>query len=115
MKKQVVSWKPIRSRNRLGEVFISDSFPQLIDCAYRGELLFEIVSMIPKTPISFEHAVNIIEKEYFRASSGGQWGPNPGQANWYYRNFVQWISDQGYCIELTGDEFETASICGALA
>lgn len=111
MKRQVVIWKPIRSRNRQGEVFISNSFPQLIDCAYRGELVFAMLSMPPKTPISFEAAVNLVEEKYYRASDVGHRGSEPGQNNWYYENFVKWISDQGFSIDLTGDEFETATMC----
>jgi hypothetical protein len=93
---------------------LSHHFAQLIDCAYSGELLFEIVSMQPKAPISFGHAVNLIETEFDRAAESGRMGSNPGQSHWYYRNFVNWISDQGYSIELTGDEFETASVCSVV-
>jgi hypothetical protein len=115
MKKQMVYWKPIRSQNRLGEIFLNQQFPQLIDRAYSGRLLFEIVSMEPKSPISFEKAVNLIEVEFRRAVNSGQIGPEPGQCHWYYHNFVKYVSDQGYSVELTGDEFETASICSVVA
>lgn len=33
-------------------------------------------------------------------------GYEPGECNWYFKNFVEWISSLGYHIELTGDEFE---------
>jgi hypothetical protein len=96
-------------------MYLNQYFPQLIDSAYRGELLFEIVSMNPKISISFENAVNLVEKEYRRAADAGQTGPNPGHSRWYYENFIKWISDQGYSIELNGDEFETALICRIVA
>jgi hypothetical protein len=115
MRKQIVKWKPVRSLDRFGDIYLNQHFPQLIDCAYRGELLFEIVSMVPKIVISFENAVNLIEKEYRRAADAGHAGPEPGQSHWYYRNFIKWISDQGYSIELNGDEFETALICRVVA
>jgi hypothetical protein len=111
MKKQVVYWKPIQSRRESGEFYLNHYFSQLIDNAYSGELLFAIVSMVPKIPIAFEDAVNLVENEFQRAANSGQRGSKPGQSHWYYRNFVKWISDQGYSIELTGDEFETASMC----
>jgi hypothetical protein len=115
MEKQMVYWKPVRSRNRFGETFLNPYFPQLINRAYGGKLLFEIVSMDCKIPISFENAINLVEIEFCRAADSGQIGSEPVQCHWYYRNFVQWLSDQGYSIELTGDEFETALICSLVA
>lgn len=111
MKKQVVIWKPIRSRNRQGKMYINRYFPQLIDSAYRAELLFEIISMEPKIPISFEDAANLAKHETNRAMDAGQNGHELGQSHFYYSNFVKWISELGYSIDLTGDEFETASMC----
>jgi hypothetical protein len=115
MRKQVVNWKPIQSLNRRGEIYTDQVFPQLIDCAYRAELLFEIASMEPKIPISFEDAANFANKELNRAMDAGQFGRNHGQCHYYYENFVMWISGLGYSIELTGDEFETASICSLVS
>ena len=71
--------------------------------------------MKTKTPISFEDAVNLAHDEFFRASDAGRFGRDPGQCDWYYENFIDWISDQGYHIELTGDEFETALMCSRVA
>jgi hypothetical protein len=115
MRKQIVFWKPIQSRNRAGEVYINHYFPQLIDSAYRSELLAAILSMEPGTPISFENAVNLAKDAFYRASDAGQIGRKPGQSHWYYINFLKFISDQGFSIELSGDEFETASICSVVA
>jgi hypothetical protein len=115
MKKQMVYWKPIRSISKLGKPFLNHYYPILIDGSYKGRLLFEILSMDFKTPISFEDAANLALKERIRASDAGQIGYEPGQCFWYHRNFVNWISDQGYSIELTGDEFETSLMCGVVA
>jgi hypothetical protein len=112
---QVVFWKPIRSRSVSGKIFKSEHLPKLIDSAYRSQLLYEIISMEPKKPISFEDAANLMWAEFTRASDAGQIGTDPGQSHWYYRNFVKWIADQGYSIELTGEEFETASIASQVA
>lgn len=111
----MVYWKPVRCLNREGKAYISDSFPKVIDCAYNGELLAEMVAMRPQSPISFEAALNLVKKEFYRVADTGRLGPKPGHSHWYYYNFVQWISDQGYHIELSGDEFETALMCGVVA
>lgn len=74
-----------------------------------------MLSMEPKTPISFEDAANLAAQELHRASDAGQIGRKPGQSHWYCENFVKFISDQGYSIELTGDEFETALMCSVVA
>jgi hypothetical protein len=77
--------------------------------------VFEIVSRPPKKiPIVFEDAVNLVQREFYRASGSGQIGSEIVQSHWYYRNFVKWISEQGYSLELTGDEFETALMCNLL-
>jgi hypothetical protein len=115
MKKQLVNWMPIRSLSKSGEVYLDPYFPQLIDSARNGELLFEIIAMEAKAPISLEDALNLVKIEFRRAADSGQRGSNPGQSHWYYENFVHWIATQGYCIDLTGDEFETASICRRVA
>ena len=95
MRRQVVYWKPIRSRNIYGEIYLNRYFPQVIDGSYKGELLFEILSMTPKNPISFEDAVNQVEAEFRKSSDAGHRGTQPGQSHWFYENFVKWISDQG--------------------
>jgi hypothetical protein len=115
VKKQVVIWKPVRCVRRNGENYLSDAFPQLLESAYNGELIFKIASMPLKTAITFETAVNLTRREFNRALDAGHYGQNPGQAHWYYKNFVQWISDLGYSIYLTGDEFETALVTSVLA
>ena len=115
MRRQLIYWKPVRSQNIYGETYLNRYFPQLINQASNGALVFEILSMKVKTPISFEYAVNLADEESFRASNSGRSGYEPGQSHWYYRNFVKWISEQGYHIELTGDEFETAAMCSYVA
>src|SRR5262245_15344298 len=105
MRKQFLHWKPIRSVNRFGIEYRNPYFPNLISKAYRGLLLEKIISMEQKKPISYEIAVNLAQDEFVRAGQSGQIGQSPGQSRWYYINFVEFISNQGFHIELTGDEF----------
>ena len=37
------------------------------------------------------------------------------EGDWFYENFIEWISSQGYHIELTGDEFEAAVMSDKLS
>lgn len=58
--------------------------------------------MEKKTPISFERAVQSIHEKWMEAFKAR----DIPKINWYYDNFLAWVSDQGYHIELVGDEFE---------
>lgn len=62
--------------------------------------------MAKKTPISFEAAINFVSDKQRDAFAAGQIGRNPGQYLWYQHNFIEFISDLGYHIEITGDEFD---------
>lgn len=55
-----------------------------------------------KNPISFDFAISLINDKCVLAVQAR----NASQYLWYYDNFVSHISDLGYHIELTGDEFE---------
>jgi hypothetical protein len=44
--------------------------------------------------------------KHFEAFDAHRMGYQPGECNWYFKNFVEWVSSLGYHIELTGDEFE---------
>ncbi len=59
-----------------------------------------------KDSISFEDAFHMLQKKRFELFNAGRFGDMPGQYGWYHLNFVDWISSQGFHIELTGDEFE---------
>jgi hypothetical protein len=45
-------------------------------------------------------------KMFSKAVHSCRIGNKPEECHWYYQHFVEWISAQGYHIELTGDEFE---------
>lgn len=105
MAKHCVHWKPIKEKTIRGSDFDSP-LPTALDHCCRGQLLSDILAMEKKQPISFEKAALMVGKEFDNAVKAGRFGRKPGQCHWYTRNFVKWISDQGYHIELTGDEFE---------
>ena len=89
--------------------------PYLISISYSGTLLNEILSMPSGKPISFEQAVNLTCDKFYEPFGARRIGKEPGECNWYYKNFVAWISSLGYQIEITGDEFESAAMTDRLA
>jgi hypothetical protein len=101
MPKHIINWKPIRSKNVRGSDY-DCRIPETLDLIYRGTLLSEIVAMEQKKPMAFANAVNRAKKQWWEKFGSGC----GDDADWIYDNFVEWISDQGYHIELTGDEFE---------
>ena len=115
MRKQLVNWKPIVSKNIYGEDYLNNAFPSLIARAYRGTLIDTILSMPSKKSISFEAAVNLACDQFHKAADLRKFGYEPGQCFWYHENFVQWISEQGFHIELTGDEFEALALASKVA
>jgi hypothetical protein len=105
MTKQFLYWKPIWEKNVRGEGFLSN-VPDIIANDYRGELLANILAMPAKEPISFESAALMASNKSSEAFDAHRMGHEPGECNWYFDHFVEWISSLGYHIELTGDEFE---------
>jgi hypothetical protein len=105
MDRQIFYWKPICDKNVLGEDFASQ-VPDLIARYYRGGLLERILEMPQKEPIPFESAVRLASGKHFEAFEANRMGYKPGECNWFFKYFVEWISSLGYHIELTGDEFE---------
>jgi len=101
MEKHWIKWKTFRSKNIYGEP-IDTEFPYLIDLNYKGALISQITKMKKKWPITFELAVRLASEKYNKS----EFGSKPGQKFWYSDNFVEFISELGYHIELTGDEFE---------
>ena len=77
-----------------------------IDQSYKGNLLSKILEMPEKKPISYEEAVRIFSIRTREAFEARDLGSKPGQYQWYFKNFVRYITDLGYHIELTGDELE---------
>lgn len=63
--------------------------------------------MPKKNPISYEQAINLIADKKNEAFIHKDYGTKPGQYFWYSENFVAYISDLGFHIELSGDEIET--------
>lgn len=116
MAKRIVCWKPVRNRNIYGREYFDPYGPRLVAKCYRGELVDEILSMPEKKSISFAEAMQLVadysnqefDKRVKELESGKTTEETP-KALWFYENFVQFISEQGYHIELTGDEFESLS------
>lgn len=106
MTKRPVHWKPVKTKDISGREFRNPYFMPLLSGYYRGTLLSEILSMPIQKPISFEEAAGLTHAAFLKAFTSRRIGHASGQTHWYFKNFVQWISDQGYHIELTGDEFE---------
>src|SRR5690349_10073878 len=105
MQKQCVRWKHYKAKNVRGSDFLS-SFPDILEKTHRGYLVHRILGMERKTPISFERASRMTEEKYLEAIDNWRFGRRPGECRWYLDNFIEWIADQGFHIELTGDEFE---------
>lgn len=72
--------------------------------AYRGSLIDQILKMPTQEPISFEQAVVMASSEADRSANNYKFGNDRGHSRWFYANFVTFISEQGFHIELTGDE-----------
>ena len=101
MTKQCVNWKMVVCKNVDGNDYQAE-FPFYIDRKYRGTLLSNIFAMPMKTPLQFDDAVRMAAEKF----CGSEIGHNRGENLWYIENFVQWISELGFHIELTGNEFE---------
>lgn len=58
--------------------------------------------MEPKKPITFAEAINLVGEKWLEEF----WITRTKNEEWYFKNFVNWISSLGFHIEITGDEFE---------
>src|SRR5688572_15721070 len=102
MPKHSLNWKPVKAKSLRGtDIYVS--VPDVLDLIYRGTLLSSILAMEKKTPILFGDAVRMAIKKKCEV-----WYDENADSDYYYDNFIEWISSQGYHIELTGDEFEPA-------
>ncbi|MGE4132240.1 MAG: hypothetical protein AB7F86_11420 [Bdellovibrionales bacterium] len=99
-------WRPVTCKSRKGNL-VEINWARNIDCHYQGLLLKAILKMPQKCPISLEKALVIISEKKNQAFAAGDIGSKPGQYSWYSANFVSYISDMGFHIELTGDEIES--------
>lgn len=105
MNKHVVNWKRTPGKN-IRDQDCEFPFPALLNASSKWTLLELILRMEPKTPITFTDAALLAHEKFQEAMRIRRYGGEPGQAQWYTRNFTSWISSLGYHIELTGDEFE---------
>ena len=104
MEKNLVIWKKVRCKTLNGsEIYLG--VPESIDVRYRGTLLSEILAMPKKKGLSFEDAIRLSSDAQLQAFCDSRVGHNVGECHWLMDNFITWISDQGFHIELTGDEF----------
>ena len=84
----------------------------MIDVRYRGTLLSEILAMPKKQGILFDEAVRMMSDAQMQAFREGRVTNAKGEYHWLMTNFICWISEQGFHIELTGDEFLPSTPCG---
>jgi hypothetical protein len=103
MVKQSVRWRPVQCKNIYGEDYLS-TLPELVDL--RGDLIAQILAMPKKKQLDFATAINLLCEKRRELFDAGQIGRGPGQYHWYTRNFVTFISELGFHIALTGDEFD---------
>ncbi len=80
----------------------SSELPDIISVAYRGTLLPEILKMPRRNPISFESAIQLVHAKRRQARLTF----DADKMVWYNKNFVKCVSDSGFHIELSGDEFD---------
>lgn len=105
----LVLWKPVLCRSKNGNL-VPIAWAMDIDHSYKGNLLHKILEMPIKKPISYGDAIRIFSNRTQEAFEAGDLGMKPGQYHWYFENFVSYISDLGFHIELTGDELETCGV-----
>lgn len=104
MEKNFVIWKKVRCKTLNGsEIYLS--FPDRVDVRYRGTLLSEILAMPKQKAVLFDDAIRMLADAHLEAFTEGRVGRTYGECHWLTKNFVSWISEQGFHIELTGDEF----------
>lgn len=104
MEKHLVIWKKVRCKTLNGsEVYLG--VPECLEGRYRGTLLSEILAMPKQKKVSFEDAVRMLSDAHLEAFNEDRVGRKYGECHWLMQNFISWISEQGFHIELTGDEF----------
>jgi hypothetical protein len=101
MNSLILHWHPVPVRSRKGHLFAS-TMPTVLNFHSKGLLLVSALAMPKKTPVLFEEIIKMTHEKINDADLGLE----PGQMQWIEKNFVQWVSDMGYHIEFTGDEFD---------
>lgn len=114
MDKQIVLWKRTTCTTDRG-TDVNLEMGELIDRHCRRTLLSQILKMPPKKSISFNDAARMLDIKLFECFKAGEYGNKRGQYHWYTQNFVPWISEQGFHIELTGDEFDLYAMTSVLS
>jgi hypothetical protein len=101
----IVVWFPY-----IGVSYLDKQDCELPVCTHLSSgwlLLQQIRSMPRKRPISVQAAWRMMLLEVHRQMALRNNEPTvPGHSNWILSNRVLWISQQGYHVELTGNEFE---------
>lgn len=105
MNKQLVRWRAFNETNFVGVESLIPLAEEL-DIHCRGTLLSQIVSMEPKTPISYQDAMSLTHETLKKCWKEKKISSEFGHYYWYFDHFCEWLSILGYHIELTGDEFE---------
>ncbi len=109
MEIHLVNWKTVKAKNIRGSDYYSQ-MPVILDLTYCGKLLSKILAMPKQRSISFADAISLLTVAQREPFNTGRFGDAPGHYRWYVINFVDWISSQGYHIEMTGDEFESYAL-----
>lgn len=103
---QVVYWHPIK-RQSFMYPDREEEFPVLGTGESGWVLLQQVQQMPPGNPISFADATKLAFKEIHRQMRlDNMLADDPSSSTWILTHTVEWVSRQGYRIELTGDEFE---------
>lgn len=105
MMRSVVVWFPYN-----GISYFDQSDCELPVCTHlaSGWLLLQQIRQMPrKRPLTLQAAWRLMLQEVHRQIGLGNNEPEvPGHSNWIMANEVRWLSEQGFHVELTGDEFE---------
>ena len=105
MDRHIVLWKTTTCTNDRG-TDVDLEMGDLIDHHCGRTLLSQILNMPSKNPISFDDAARLLDLKLEECFQAGKYRNGPDEYQWYAQNFVSWISEQGFHIELTGDEFD---------
>jgi hypothetical protein len=101
MPKQMLKWVDIKTKDiRGGDCY--SGYPHVLDLAYGGTLLSRILTMPKKNPISLQGEVLLLNESTLDAIRA----KNIKREIWLKVHFVEWIEEQGFHIEIDGDEFE---------
>ena len=114
MDKHIVFWKRTTCTTDRG-TDVELETGEIIDGFCRRTLLSQILKMPQKNSISFHEAARLFDLKIEECIKAGKYGTEPGGYQWYCINFVPWISEQGFHIELSGDEFDLYAMTSVLS